>query len=366
MEENSLQGNIAQIPFPHLLFEIWQKEKSGHLRIQKDRVEKRLSFEKGNIVIERESFPEIDFLKTLVEKKIIGVPEHKKCEDYASQNKTSLLRALIELDIFSASGLWKLIEDFFKADFFSFFDLSKAVFLFNPEPLPRQCPLLSCIQTLPLILEGVRQMRNFELIEAFLPDCTEILQILSPYYLNLISLEPHEKYLLSALDNNSLKNIYHSSEIGKKESQKIVFALLSLGLVGASGEKNRNKRLTEFSSAELDKILSAFNDKCSYIYKYISKEIGPVALNVLEKCLDEIKAHLGPLFQKIELSPDGTIEMKSILRTNTTLSNLEKEKNFIRGLNEILAAEVLTVKKTLGNDHERALVKNLEKIGEPS
>ena len=366
MEENSLQGNLDQIPFSFLLFEIWRKEKSGHLRIQKNKAEINLSLEKGTIVVERASFPEKDFLKTLVEKKIIDSSEHKKCEAYANQNKVSLFRSLIESDFLSASSLWNLIEDFSKTLLFPLFDLSKASYLFNPRPFLPAHYFLREIQVLPLILEGVRQMRNFNLIEAYLPPDNATLQILSPSYFNLVNLEPHEKYLLKAINQNSLRNIYDSSDIGKKESQKIIFAFLSLGLVGVSGETNRNSGFPEFSPRELDRVLEAFNDKCSYIHKYISKEIGPVALNVLEKCLDEIKAYLGPLFQKIELRPDGTIEMKSILKANENLTYSENEKILIRGLNEILAAEVLIVKKTLGNDHERTLVKNLEKIGEPS
>jgi hypothetical protein len=48
-----------------------------------------------------------------------------------------------------------------------------------------------------------------------------------------------------------------------------------------------------------------------------------------------------------------------------TLFTEESRKQFIRVLNEILMAEVLAVKKALGNAHEAGVVKSLEKIGEP-
>lgn len=117
---------------------------------------------------------------------------------------------------------------------------------------------------------------------------------------------------------------------------------------------------------EFDKILDAFNDKFSYIYKYISKELGPVAFNVVEKCLEETKSHLSSLFQEIKFDREGRIEMNSILKANITYASQETKMSLIKDLNEILVAEVLAVKKNLGDDHESLLVKNLEKIGEES
>lgn len=117
---------------------------------------------------------------------------------------------------------------------------------------------------------------------------------------------------------------------------------------------------------EFDKIVDVFNDKFSYIYKYISKELGPVAFNVVEKCLEETKFHLSPLFREIKFDAEGRIEINSIPKANITFASGEAKMNLIKDLNEILAAEVLVVKKNLGNEHESLLIKNLEKIGEES
>jgi hypothetical protein len=38
----------------------------------------------------------------------------------------------------------------------------------------------------------------------------------------------------------------------------------------------------------------------------------------------------------------------------------------LRSMDEVLAAEVLVVKRTLGPDHESTLVRSLEKVGETS
>ncbi|MGZ7046046.1 MAG: hypothetical protein ACXVJK_06960, partial [Candidatus Aminicenantales bacterium] len=118
------------------------------------------------------------------------------------------------------------------------------------------------------------------------------------------------------------------------------------------------------SLADMDKLFGVFNAKCSFIFKYISKEIGPVALSVIGNSLDDIRNRLDPAFQGLELKADGRIELKSFLKTNMNLIGDESRRNLLRSMDEILVAEVLAVKRTLGAGHESALVKGLERIGE--
>jgi len=70
MEESRFQGNLADIPFVQLLFGIWQREKSGCLKIRKDKVEKRLQLERAKIVVKQGAFPEKNFLQSLAEKNL--------------------------------------------------------------------------------------------------------------------------------------------------------------------------------------------------------------------------------------------------------------------------------------------------------
>ena len=124
-----------------------------------------------------------------------------------------------------------------------------------------------------------------------------------------------------------------------------------------------NKPLQEFSVAELQKILDTFNAKCSYIYKSVSKELGPVALNLMEKSIEDIKPHLSQHFQEIRLGIDGKIDRQSVLKFNIIMPDRDTTQLIIKSLDEILAAEILAVKKSLGSEFESTLIKNLETIG---
>lgn len=363
MQKRLPKGNLADTPFPVLLSIIWQEEKSGTLKLKNKTSEKKLYFKNGNIAGELSFLDEKDFIEALVNKKIVKAPEIEKCQNYARQNKITTIKSLTELGVLSPSPLWKLLESFCKERFFSLFDWGKVEYCFESEQTLYASQILLKDTTPNLILQGIRRMKNHDLIEAHLPPESEDLALLSPSYLPQLNLESHEKYLLNIIQSStSLKTILDSSGIGKRESQKIIFAFLSLGIIGLPQQKSKIRNLNEFSLEEFDRILVAFNERCSYIFKYISKEIGPVALNVLGKSLDETKAYLGPPFQALQLKSSGKIDTKPLLRMRVNLSSNEGWKNLLQGLDEILAAEVLAVKKTLGNAHEKALVENLEKM----
>ncbi len=365
MEETRFQGSLSGLPFARLISLLWQEEKSGSLKIRKDNQEKTLFIDKGQMAVERSSFAEREFLQFLVKKNLLDQPSPESCEKAAAQNSSPLTKMLLELDLFSPSRMWKLMEIFQKRDIFPVFDWPEGEYMFDAENLPQKSDILFFIQTPGFILQGVRRMKNYDLIRAHLPAQNSALRIFHSRSLNEVGLGPEEKYILRLIENKTeLETLYETSQLGKKETQKVIFALSSLGIIGFA-EQNETKAVSSKpSQAEMKKILEAFDAKCSYIHKYISKELGPLALNVLEKCQEEIKPSLSPSFQKAELRADGRLDTRSILKSDLNHLAENERAILVRDMNEILAAEILAVKKTLGNEHERALVKNLEKIGE--
>jgi hypothetical protein len=364
MEEFAARGNLSEIPLARLLLQIWQKEKTGCLRLQNREMAANLFFEKGGLVIERDSFPEKDFLKDLFENNRLDLQALEQCEVHAQTNQVSPLRALVELDIIQPARLWKLMEDFWKEITFPLFDWPLGEFVFEDAPIARNKQLVRGISTAMFILEGVRKMQNDDIIRSSFSSEAEPFQAFSPYYQDELPLGPHEKYLLGLVDGSrSFKSIEETSELGKVAGAKVLFTLLSLGLIGTSQPRNKIKSVPETPLVDLHKVFGAFNEKISYIYKYMSKELGPLALNILDKSLDEVRARLDPLLQNSELNLEGKIQL-TLSKANFQITGEDSRRGFIRALDEILTAEVLAVKRTLGPEHESVLIKNLEKVGE--
>jgi len=366
MSDNRLEGNLGSTPFARVLFEIWQKEKSGRLRLLHQESEISLSFERGRLCVEKESFPEDAFADSLLKRRLLGSDVLAKCRAFSGHSRCSLLKAMLELQALPSSMLWPLLEGFVQESIYPAFDWAEGEFTFERKQFPAENIWLRGIDLPGFILEGIRRMENQGIVDAHLPSEDEILETKSPYYADSLELHPQEEYLLALVESaKSLKDISERSLLSRGEARRTLYALIILGLVAVPQPKiKNNKPIPEFSGMEMERILGAFNDRCAYILKYVSKELGPVALNLLEKSLDEVKGRLDPSLQRLALRPDGRIDPRTFLKMNLGISGEEGRKNFLRSLDEILGAEVLAVKRTLGNGHEALLVKNLEKLGE--
>jgi hypothetical protein len=365
MEKKAYEGSLSGTPFPFLLFSLWKAKKTGWLRIGNKPYTRHLFFKNGELVITNKNITDEALKRSLLKKKLISTPELEKLEDSQAQNKNSLIKALTELGFLSSGHIWELMEDIFRTDVYPIFDWNGGKYELDLEQAQPEHINFHYISVLKLIMQGIRQMKNFGLLQVHLPPEAEILQVRFPDYTSQIRFESPEIYISGLFEQpKTTKASFEASELSKKETQRIIYSLYCLELLIPSKVDSKNSYPEKTFPTEMSKIVNAFNKKCSYIFKYVSKEIGPVAMNVMEKCLEEAKINLSPLFKEIRLGKNGIIETTPSLIGNFRSQDEETKQNLIYGLNEILASEVLAVKRTLGNKHESILVKNLEKIGE--
>jgi len=360
-----MHGNLQDKHFLHLLLHIRKAEGSGLLEVTKESIDLSATFHKGNLVVVKDLWDEEGFCHSLQKKKVLDSTSLKKCMEYAKGRKTSLLKALIELDILKPHQLWEDMEEYQRTALFAVFDWEQGEYFFDTEKPVHEHKILLQISTLEFLHNGIQRMTNERLLESLAPEESKSVEKSFPEYPESITLSAPERYILSLIDKTkSLKQIYTTSELGHRETQRAVLALISLGFIGFPRPNKTGKASPEIPKSEIYRILELFNEKCSFIFKYISKEIGPVALNILEKCLEDTKSSLSPIFEKARLGPDGKVETSAILKGGISLSREEFKRQILNGLNEILVAEVLAVKRTLGNEHESTLVNHLKKIGE--
>ncbi len=365
MRPNSREGNLAATPFAELILSLWESKSSGRLWLKNGDTEKTVYLSKGNLALTETCLLAKEFQARLVENELLAASRAEEIFQLAEANKISFVQALVEQQVFGPAQTWELMADFWLNGLFPLFDWAQGQYLFDDSGEPPPSQVLMIIGSLEFILQGLRRMTNFRLIEEALPAPFEPLQVLSPGYASLLRLAPHERYILNLVRSGlSLEDLYKKSQLGKKETKKTLFGMLQLGLVGHVQGRNKARPTPEFYLGDTEKIWAEFNDQCAYIYKYLSKEIGPVGLNVLEKALEEVKGRFQPPLQNLELRPDGRVEIKPMPLLSLNLLTEEGRRFFLRLLNEILLAEVLTVKKTLGNEHEGALIRALERIRE--
>ena len=97
------------------------------------------------------------------------------------------------------------------------------------------------------------------------------------------TLESYEDHVLKLVDGEkSVLEICGESEIGDNETLKVLYALLSTGLVKGKGKKVRPLDQDFVPEDSLHSFLNSFNQMYGFIFRYMVREVGPIAENVLE------------------------------------------------------------------------------------
>lgn len=364
MNKTGWKGSLQKNPLPFLLFELWANGSDGRLSLTEGSQKKILHFVEGKIAVDCDTLEEQSFQRFISESDSVDKSFSARISSFAEQQKISWIKACLHLEVLAPNELWLQMQNHFFSGLLFWFDSSEGTYSFDPNHPVDRTKTYCLLSTLDVILHGTRQMKNLELIHGHLPDRDSDLIVLFPRHLPQLQLRPCENYLLQLISSlPHTKDIFEKSELGLKETERTLFLFLSLGLFSLTKSQGDREDGKNIQPEELDAILKAFNQKCAHIFKYIDKEIGPVSMNILEKTLEEKISALSPLFRKANLLADGRIDLQILPTSGGMLSSSGSQRALLNGLNEILAAEVLAVRKILGEEHEAVIVRNLKKIG---
>jgi hypothetical protein len=366
MDDWFASEECAGAPVARVVAEIWRQGLSGSLYVQAGGGPRCLSFERGALVLDSVSFEEKDFLRYLLTTGETDLIALTRVEEHAHKTDGSSLRAFVELSLIEPGRLWQLLGSYAREEVLSLLDGAGAEREFHTRSGPAARVYVDAIDVPGLLLEGARRMTDEAVLDRVLPARGETLRRLQPFSADAFRLSLTERYVLGLLDPpKTVEDLCIASDVGAAETRRALFALILLGLAGAAGPRPKTAKLAgDMSLAGMDRILGLFNAKCAFIFKYVSKEVGPVAFHLVGRAVDEVRGRLDPAFQAAELTPDGRLELRTPLRVSANIVGDDSRRSMLRSMDEILTAEVLVVKRTLGPEHESALVRSLEKVGE--
>ena len=350
----TLRGRLADVSLPEVLVFLKVSEKTGVLSVVQTGVRKALYFLDGNVVFAASSLSQDRLGEVLLRGGRISADEYLQLSQRIRGGQR-LGKALIESGVLAPRDLWWGIEQQVREIVWNLFTWEEGSFQFEESDRPRGEKITINLEVESLIVEGIRRISGAGAISShFVPVDTilERTEKLSP-----LPLEPYEEHVVRHVDGlRTVAEICKESEIGEAETRKVLYAFMSVGVVEVKGCKHAPLDPEAIERADYRGMVELYNEMYKYLFRHMSGEVGPIAEIILEKYLGELKGRPHSLFERARLRRDGSLDPHQIELNVSRLKPFERRNRLVEALNELLYAELLAVKRTLGASHEAQLI----------
>ena len=354
-----LKGQLADVSVPDLLQQLRATRATGILTLVAGGARKALYLKDGRVVFASSNLPNDRLGEILLREGKITVEEYDASIKAITKGKRQG-KALIEMGALSPKDLWEGVQFQVKEIVYSIFNWDEGQFHFEESTLPEKERITVDLDVRDLLLAGLRRVDASGRLQARYPESDAILERVADAPAPQ-ALESYEAHVLDLVDGeHSVVDICRESEIGDNETLKVLYALVSTGVARVKGRKVVTLDQDFVPVDTIYSVLDSFNQMYSHIFKYMVREVGPIAENVLEKYLGTLRDGRKDVFGGVKLQKDGTLDVAVIERNLSKFPEEQRRTLLVDGLNELLYAELLAIKRTLGAEHEAAIVKALK------
>lgn len=365
------EGALKEGDIFTLLFHMYKHGISGVLKISAPQAEKQLIVEDRKIVFASSSLKSESLGDYLVRNHLINRDIYDRTLHYTQENGKRFGRALIELGFFHYEQVWKWIPEHLRSIVISFFRFKSGHYRLLLSQNREIENIVLNLDILDMMVEGIRQFQSAAFLEKTFLEFPQLF-VYNTEIINRLQLKNYERHVFDLVKRHSqMASIIKHSELLEFDTLRILFLFLSVGAVGPDPENIRKMppslpEETSFSPGSFtsfDEALRYYNLKYELVYKTLCKEIGPIALSLLHKAVEDIMENLPVYFHKIVLTTEGKIEEESLLRPLWYYDFGKNVSAFLQGLEEILYAEMYVVRRHLGGAAEQQVLRWLNGIG---
>ncbi len=365
-------GSLADWDLPALLLHYYRQDGNGRLLLSDQGWQKEIFLENGRIRFCRSSRTEDRLDNFLRRQGALPDEPFEMSRGIMKARSCRQGRALMELGIMSPGMLWQQVRAQLRHILFSLFPLSAGSFRFDCQGYGEENILLDD-HPLALIAAGIRRLENDNLISSRLKAYPEFhAGENDPEKTRW--LEDHEMYVLGLVGRwRGREEIIENSELLPVDTRKTIYLLWRLGLISdqrqapatASQEPETSSAHTpgNFAFTSFEDALSYYNRRFRLIYKSLLKELGPIAGSILEKAICDVAPGLHNAFRHARLNEEGELERNSLLNNFWHSDFQSNIGDFLRGLEEIMYAEIFAVRNHLGREYEQQVIKWIRETG---
>lgn len=354
------RGRLSKFSLPQVLASLREANRTGVLSLVNAGVHKSVYFKDGKVVFAASSLTHDRLGEVLLRGGKISADAYLRLSSHIRGGQR-LGKALVEGGVLSPKDLWWAIEQQVREIVASVFSWEDGYFHFEDDDRPKREKITVDLDVEALIVEGVRRIDGTgPLREHFLPT-DSILERTGKEV--PVELEPHETHVLGLIDGKrTVMEVCRESEIGEAETRKVIHALFSVGVLASKSESSRSAEEQAAGGQDYAAMIELYNEMYRQLFRHMSGEVGPIAEIILEKYLNELKDRPGSLFGRVRFERDGSLDPEQLGRNVLQIQDSRRKDALIEALNELLYAELLAVKRTLGASHESQLIQVFEKM----
>lgn len=351
-----LKGQLSQLPLPDILQHLKLSSATGILSLVSGGARKALYVKSGKVVFAASNLPNDRLGEILLREGKITVEEYDSSIRAISKGKRQG-KVLVEMGALSPKDLWEGVQFQVRDIVSSIFQWDEGQFHFEESTLPEKERITVELDVAELVVVGIRRVNAAGPIQGHYPESDQLLERVPGEPLPRC-LEAYELHVLGLVDGErSVLEICRESEIGDNETLKVLYALLATGSLRVKGKKVYTLDQDFVPEDTLVTVLNSFNQMYAYVFRYMVREVGPIAENVLEKYLNGLRDGRKDVFASVKLQKDGTLDPATLERNLNRVPEPERRGLLVDALNELLYAELLAVKRTLGAEHEANIIR---------
>jgi curved DNA-binding protein CbpA len=291
-----LKGNIREISLPGILTYLNRNRKTGTLVVTTPAFIKKIYLLKGDAIFASSTYEDDRLGEMLIKAGKITMEQYDESVKLLKTTGKRQGAILVELGYLTPKDLFWGVKFQVKEIIQSLFLFEDAGYEFVEGEIPADEVITLKMSMGNLIYEGVKRIDNWTRIRNEMPDADTVLK-LSSDPVNLfqdIELSPQDRKMLSLIDGKqTIKEIIDSAWIGSFEGMKILYVLLSIGVLEEKVKIPEKIEEAEKKIISVEEILQpvsedeqAFMNKVDEMYLNLNV-LNPYQLLEIEENSDE-------------------------------------------------------------------------------
>jgi tetratricopeptide (TPR) repeat protein len=228
-----MNGSLSDIHAAELVLNIYESGLSGRLRFTQNKIRRDIYFRKGDIIFAHSSLPEERFGEMLIKLGKITQDEFNSVVREVAEGRR-LGDTLVQRGIITTMDLYVGLNYQVQHILYSVFDWDDGLYEFEEDIRSVQHEISVRVSTPNLVLRGVRNISNLNVLERALgEDQNRLVLPQGTPRIQRSDFDYQEETILSQVDGNSdLQTLRQSTKLSSLEFGRAMFSLLLSGMIG--------------------------------------------------------------------------------------------------------------------------------------